>query len=171
MFAIQNNSLSARLFAAALISAAPVAAAHAAGAEMRDADGKAVGAVTLAEVPGGVLITADLSNLPAGAHAFHVHAVGQCEAPFTSAGGHFNPEGKAHGLTVAAGAHAGDMPNLHVPDSGALKIEILNAALRLDDTLFDADGAAVVIHRDGDDYMSDPAGEAGPRIACGVIAR
>lgn len=156
----------------ALVAATSTAsAAEQASAAMMNADGDSVGAVTLRETPQGTLLHAKLENLPAGAHAFHVHAVGVCEPPFKSAGGHFNPGGKKHGIDSAEGMHAGDMPNIHVPDSGALEIEVLNAQLRLDASLFDEDGAAIVIHDGPDDYVSDPAGAAGPRIACGVIAQ
>lgn len=149
------------------------AQAQSAKAMMKDANGKDVGVVELMEAPDGVLLTAKLSGLPAGVHAFHVHAVGQCEPPFTSAKGHFNPEGKKHGLMAEGGHHAGDMPNIHVPASGELTIEVFNDEISLkkdeDETVFDADGSAIVIHAKGDDYKSDPAGDAGPRIACGVI--
>ncbi len=146
-------------------------AAEPASAAMMNTAGESVGTVTLTELPHGTLLHARLQHLPAGAHAFHVHAVGQCEPPFKSAGGHFNPTGKKHGIASAEGMHAGDMPNIHVPDSGALEIEVLNTHLRLDAALFDGDGAAIVIHEGPDDYLSDPAGAAGPRIACGVITR
>lgn len=156
--------------AAVLLAAGPVAAQEAM-AELQGPAGESHGRVTLRAVPTGVLLHARLSGLPEGAHAFHVHAVGACEPPFTSAGGHYNPDGVPHGLTAEGGPHAGDMPNIHVPASGALEIEVLNTALALDDRLFDADGAAIVIHEGADDYASDPAGAAGPRIACGVITR
>ena len=160
------------LAAAALIAASQTASAgEQASAAMMNANGESVGAVTLSATPQGTLLHAKLENLPAGAHAFHVHAVGVCEAPFKSAGGHFNPDGAKHGIESAEGMHAGDMPNIHVPDSGALEVEVLNALLRLDDALFDEDGAAIVIHEGPDDYVSDPAGAAGPRIACGVITQ
>lgn len=109
--------------------------------------------------------------MPAGAHAFHVHETGQCMPPFTSAGGHFNPDDAGHGINDDDGMHAGDMPNIHVPDSGEREQEVLNERLALDDDLFDEENASIVIHRDGDDYATDPAGAAGPRIACGVIER
>jgi Cu-Zn family superoxide dismutase len=147
------------------------AAAAEATAEMKDPGGATVGTVTLREVPHGVLLTARFSALPAGPHGFHVHAVGDCTPPFTSAGGHFNPGGAKHGLAADGGHHAGDMANLLVPASGAVEAEIHNAALRLDDALFDADGAAIVVHAGPDDHASDPAGDAGARIACGVIRR
>ena len=156
----------------ALVAATHAAsAAEQASAAMMNANGESVGAVTLRETPQGTLLHAKLENLPAGAHAFHVHAVGVCEPPFKSAGGHFNPGGAKHGIDSAEGMHAGDMPNIHVPESGALEIEVLNTQLHLDASLFDEDGAAIVIHEGPDDYASDPAGAAGPRIACGVITQ
>lgn len=162
----------ALLIAAALVAAAGTASAtELASAAMMNANGESVGSVTLRATPHGTLLHAKLENLPAGAHAFHVHTVGICEPPFTSSGGHFNPYGAKHGFDSAEGMHAGDMPNIHVPDSGVLEIEVLNALLKLDATLFDADGAAIVIHDGPDDYVSDPAGAAGPRIACGVITQ
>ena len=149
----------------------PSGAGEQAQAQMMNAEGGSVGVVMLGETPHGTLLHARLENLPEGAHAFHVHAVGKCEAPFKSAGGHFNPDGKMHGIHSEGGMHVGDMPNIHVPASGNLEIEILNTRLRLDASLFDDDGAAIVIHEGPDDYVSDPAGAAGARIACGVIGK
>ena len=153
-----------------LVAASQTAgAADRASAEMMNSNGDSVGTVTLRATPQGTLLHATLQNLPAGAHAFHIHAVGVCEPPFKSAGGHYNPTGAKHGIESADGMHAGDMPNIHVPASGALEIEVLNTLVSLDAALFDEDGAAIVIHEGPDDYVSDPAGAAGPRIACGVI--
>ena len=140
-------------------------------AELMNPEGEHVGVVILRETPHGTLLHATIQNLPMGVHAFHVHAIGKCEPPFKSAGGHFNPAGEMHGISSAGGMHAGDMPNIHVPASSNLEIEILNTQIRLDSSLFDGDGAAIVIHAGADDYTSDPAGAAGPRIACGVIGR
>jgi len=140
-------------------------------AALIDRQGAEMGTVVLRETLYGVLLELDLEGLPPGAHAFHVHETGICDPPFASAGGHFAPRGMAHGFLSPGGHHAGDMPNIHVLASGALTTEIFNSALALDDALFDADGAAIVIHRGGDDYRSQPAGAAGPRIACGVIER
>jgi Cu-Zn family superoxide dismutase len=160
---------------AAMLFAAPAlpAAAQSASAPLKNAEGKEVGSANLIQTPHGVLINVSVKGLPPGEHAFHVHAVGKCEPPFTSAGGHFNPESKKHGLLAAEGQHAGDMPNLHIPQSGDLTIEILNTGITLEkgkpNSVFDADGSAVVIHAGSDDYKSDPAGNAGDRIACGVI--
>jgi Cu-Zn family superoxide dismutase len=120
-----------------------------------------------------VLVKLSLKGAAPGDHAFHVHAVGKCEPPFTSAGGHFNPGAKKHGIEAAEGAHAGDMPNLHVPASGDLAIEVVNPMISLvkgqPNSVFDADGSALVIHAAADDYKTDPTGNAGDRIACGVI--
>ena len=153
----------------ALVSAALAAPEDSASAAMVDAEGKSVGTVELTETPHGTLLIVDLENLPEGIHAFHVHETGSCEPPFTSAGGHFNPTGAKHGLEAPEGMHAGDMPNFHVPSSGAVTLEIFNAQLTLSDDLLDDDGAAIVVHAGADDYRSDPAGDAGDRIACGVI--
>ncbi|MBX6426854.1 MAG: superoxide dismutase family protein [Variibacter sp.] len=167
------STAGAWLVAAAVLCAAP-AAAQTAKATLKDKDGKEVGTLTLVETPSGVLLALAVKGLPPGEHAFHIHAVGLCEPPsFTSAQGHFNPGTRKHGFMAAEGAHAGDMPNLHVPASGEVRIEVLNQAVTLrkgaPNSLFDADGSAVVIHAAADDYRSDPAGQAGDRIACGVI--
>jgi len=141
----------------------------AATAAMFDRDGEPVGSVLLYRLPRGTLIHARLEGLPVGAHAFHVHETGTCEAPFDSAGGHYNPDDVAHGFASEEGGHAGDLPNIHIPASGSLEVEMYSTLLTVDDALFDDDGASIVIHQGPDDYVSDPAGAAGPRIACGVI--
>lgn len=150
----------------------PVSSAH---GTLHLADGREVGGVTLTQTTAGVLMTADLSGMPAGTHGIHFHAVGQCAAPdFASAGGHFNPAMKMHGLRSANGPHAGDLPNIHVPESGMLRVELIAPNVRLGagpGTLFDADGAAIVIHALADDYQTDPAGGSGSRIACAVLER
>lgn len=159
--------------AVCLALAAVPASAQTARSMLKAADGKEVGAAELVQTPSGVLIKLSVKGLPTGEHAFHVHAVGKCEAPFTTAGGHFNPGGKKHGILAPEGHHAGDMPNLHVPQSGDLDIEIVNAAITLErgkpNSVFDDDGSALIIHAGKDDYKSDPTGEAGGRIACGVV--
>ena len=143
-------------------------------AELFDPSGKSVGTVSLEETPHGVLLNAGLRGMPPGVHAFHLHSVGRCEPPFKSAGGHFNPFGRQHGLLNPQGLHAGDLPNIHVGEGGALSFEVLAGLVTLgagESSLFDADGSAIVIHEGPDDYRSDPAGAAGKRIACGVILK
>lgn len=161
----------------ALASAAclgiPAVAAQTAKATLKNGEGQQVGTVSLQETANGVLMTLSLKGIPPGEHAFHVHEIGKCEPPFTSAMGHFNPDKNKHGLLSDEGSHAGDMPNLHIPASGELTVEILNEAVTLEkgeaNSLLDDDGSAVVIHAKADDYRSDPAGNAGDRIACGVV--
>jgi Cu-Zn family superoxide dismutase len=163
------------VFATAAISILALSSASAtdAKATFKSADSADVGRADLTQVSGGVLIKLALKGLPPGGHAFHIHAVGKCEAPFTSAGGHFNPQNKKHGMMASDGQHAGDMPNLDVPASGELKLEVLNTAVTLEkgaaNSLFKPEGTALVIHATVDDYKSDPAGNAGGRIACAVI--
>ncbi|MDX1513940.1 MAG: superoxide dismutase family protein [Gammaproteobacteria bacterium] len=159
------------LFAAIALGAAGAQAQGTATATLKDAGGQTVGEVLLTEGGYGTLLQVTLRGLPPGTHAFHVHAVGTCEPPFTSAGGHYNPTGSKHGFLDRDGMHAGDLPNVHVPSSGELKFDVFAPRVRLDAALFDADGAAIVMHQGADDYKSDPAGAAGPRIACGVIEK
>jgi Cu-Zn family superoxide dismutase len=154
------------------LTSLPVAA-QSAKALLKSGEGKDVGSAELTQTPAGVVIRLAVKGLPAGEHAFHVHGVGKCEPPFTSAGGHFNPSGKKHGMMAAEGYHAGDMPNLHIPTSGEIVVEVLNAAITLEkgkpNSLFGPDGTALIIHAGKDDYKTDPTGEAGGRIACGII--
>jgi Cu-Zn family superoxide dismutase len=163
------------LFVVATLVATSVstASAQSAKATLKNADGADVGSVDLTEVTGGVLLKIALKGLPPGDHAFHVHAVGKCEPPFTSAGGHFNPENKKHGMMSADGHHAGDMPNLLIPASGELNLEVVNTTITLQKdkpySVFRPDGTALIVHADADDYKTDPTGNAGGRIACGVI--
>lgn len=149
------------------------AQAQAAKASLKDATGKDVGQVQLIQTLHGILLKMSLKGIPAGARAFHIHAVGKCEPPFASAGPHFNPASKKHGIEAIGGAHAGDMPNLHIPASGELVVEVADPRLSLvkdqPNSVFDADGSSIVIHVGPDDYKTDPAGNAGDRIACGVI--
>ena len=144
-------------------------------ATLQNAQGMTVGRVDLRDTPTGVLLHVDLDGVPAGVHAFHIHTTGKCDAPaFTTAGGHFNPGGMHHGLLVQGGPHAGDLPNVTVPESGKLTFDVLATNVTVAPgprTLFDADGSAIVIHGMADDYTTDPAGNAGPRIACGVVTK
>jgi superoxide dismutase, Cu-Zn family len=161
------------VLAAALALGSPAQTAGSATATLKDASGNEVGKTALKETPSGVLVRLDLTGLAAGEHALHFHGVGKCEPPdFKSAGPHFNPSEHKHGLENPEGPHAGDMPNLHVPGDGKLSIEVLNPAVTLSgkSALLDEDGSALVIHAAADDYRTDPAGNAGDRIACGIIA-
>lgn len=144
-------------------------------AELRNANGETVGTATLTEVPEGVKIRLEVSNLSPGMHAFHIHAVGQCDPPdFKSAGGHFNPEGKKHGLKNPDGPHAGDMENFEVGADGTAQVEVMNTRVTLGEggnSVFQPGGTAFVVHEKADDEVSDPAGNAGSRVACGVIEK
>lgn len=134
--------------------------------------GNEVGEVELRDTPNGVLLHATLVGVPPGTHAFHLHTTGACRPDFSAAGGHFAPDGHAHGFLDPKGPHAGDLPNIVVPDSGRLEFETIARGARLegdDAALLDDDGAAVMIHAGPDDYRSQPAGAAGSRIACGVV--
>lgn len=158
---------------AAAFSLSVQAQSPTAKASLKDATGKDVGAVQLVQTPHGVLLRMSLKGVAPGEHAFHVHAVGKCEPPFTSAGGHFNPASKKHGMEATEGAHAGDMPNLFIPANGELKIDVANSMISLvkgqPNSVFDTDGSAIIIHAGPDDYKTDPTGNAGDRIVCGVI--
>lgn len=170
----------AALMTAACINIGPTlerADAPTALAVMRNADGEAVGTAVLQEFRRGeghgVRVTLVVHDLPPGKHGVHLHAIGKCEAPdFGSAGGHFNPEGKQHGLENEDGPHAGDLENLEVAADGTATQEFVTTRARLhngDRSLLDEDGVAVVIHAGADDQKTDPSGDSGARIACGVV--
>jgi len=160
----------ALLLASALYGQTAPKGAH---ADLVNAEGKSIGTATLVPMDGGVHITATLSNLPPGTHALHIHAVGKCEAPgFTTAGPHFNPENKQHGTENPMGAHAGDLPSFDVYKDGTAHLSVMASHVTLgagENSLFHPGGTALVIHEKADDNKTDPAGNAGARIACGVI--
>ncbi|HEY0971664.1 MAG TPA: superoxide dismutase family protein [Gemmatimonadales bacterium] len=141
-------------------------------AMMRDASGRELGTLMLADAATGITVTGQLTGLPPGERAIHVHTIGQCEAPaFTSAGGHWNPTNRQHGTENPQGPHHGDMLNITVGADSTVNVNVTTqgGTLHQADALMDADGAAVVIHAGPDDYRTDPAGNAGDRIACGVV--
>ncbi|WP_408007330.1 superoxide dismutase family protein [Pseudalkalibacillus sp. A8] len=133
-----------------------------------------IGQAQLAESDEGVMIKLKAAKLPPGPHAFHIHEIGKCVAPdFKSAGEHYNPTGKEHGFENPKGFHAGDLPNINIRKDGTVSVSVVskNVTLRKGKphTLLDEDGSALVIHEKADDYKTDPAGNAGDRIACGEI--
>ena len=144
-------------------------------ADVIDASGETVGSVTVTQTASGqVLVAAEISGLAPGEHGFHIHETGLCDAEggFESAGRHYAGEGDpAHGL-VEGGPHAGDMPNQTVGEDGMLVAEVFNPRVTLaggTNPLDDADGSALMVHSDADDYESQPSGAAGGRVACAVI--
>ncbi|MBZ4422117.1 superoxide dismutase family protein [Myxococcus sp. RHST-1-4] len=139
---------------------------------VKDAEGKDVGEITFEQTAQGVLVKGTLSNLPPGQHAFHIHETGKCEAPdFKTAGGHFNPHKKAHGIMSPKGKHAGDLPNLYVGQDGRAQFDFFAQNGLTLKSMFDKDGSAAMVHTKEDDYYSDPTGDAGGRIACGVVEK
>lgn len=145
-------------------------AGRTATAALRTAAGADVGTVTATEMAGGIQLKIDARGMPAGMHGAHVHTTGRCDAPdFTTAGGHWNPTAKQHGTSNPAGPHAGDAPNLTIGADGSGAVTIMLPAGTMDG-LLDADGSAFVIHAGADDYKTDPSGNSGGRIACGVFA-
>jgi superoxide dismutase, Cu-Zn family len=146
-----------------------------ANATLVDAEGRNIGQARLQQTPHGVLLKLELRNVPSGVHAVHVHEVGRCDAPtFESAGAHVASPGRQHGFLATGGFHAGDLPNIDVPATKNFAVEYFVRDVTLDAgaaTLLDADGSAVVIHAGKDDYVTNPAGGSGDRIACGRIVR
>lgn len=145
--------------------------------EVMTAEGENAGTVTFEQVEHGVVMTARLQNLPEGPHGFHIHETGACEPDFGAAGGHYNPLDAAHGFDSPGGYHAGDLPNVYVAADGTATADFFAPQLTLaeeadDDfpfSLRDADGSAIMVHAQIDDYENEPPGSSGDRLACGVI--
>jgi len=138
-------------------------------AAIADSSGQALGSVQLRDSVGGVVVHARITGLKPGNHGFHVHAVGRCDPPtFESAGAHWNPTNKQHGRQNPAGWHAGDLANLGASADGIAEVDqtLDGTTLR---ALLAGDGSALVVHADPDDNRTDPSGNSGARIACGVI--
>ena len=138
-------------------------------AMLHTADGAEVGRATATEVAGGLRITVDANAMPPGTHGAHIHTIGQCAGPdFASAGGHWNPTAMKHGSMNPQGPHEGDLPNLVIgaDGRGTIGVTVPGATMA---GLLDADGSALVVHANPDDLMTDPSGNSGGRVACGVF--
>jgi len=148
---------------------------NAAVADVKNAAGQSVGTARFTQAGSVVRILVEAKGLPPGPHAVHVHAVGKCDPPdFASAGPHFNPLNKQHGALNPQGSHAGDLPNITVAPDGTGRMETTTEQLTLGSgpqSVWDADGSALVIHANPDDFKTDPTGNAGNRIACGVLVK
>ena len=147
----------------------------AATADLLDSKGKKIGSASFSETAEGVKIQVELSQLPPGIHAMHIHNVGECHGPdFKSSGPHFNPFGKKHGSKNPDGPHAGDLPNVEVKADGTASVQVTAKLVTLKEgknSLFQPGGTCLVIHEKADDEVTDPAGNAGERLACGVLKR
>lgn len=146
-------------------------------ATLRDAGGNRIGRAVLTQGPTGLLIRIEATGLTPGWHGVHIHATGQCEAPFTSAGAHINHAESAapHGLLNAEGPDDGDLPNVYADAQGRVNAEVFTTRARIaaegpGQWLWDSDGSAIVIHASPDDHTSQPIGGTGARVACGVMA-
>lgn len=143
--------------------------------DLKDDKGNIVGMVMISPAKGGgVSIDLEVRSLPPGEHAMHFHAVPKCEAPFTSAGGHFNPTNKKHGMKNPEGAHAGDMMNFTADAKGNARTTITNKNVTMGaepNSIYAAGGTALIVHAVADDLKTDPDGAAGARIVCGAITK
>lgn len=143
-------------------------------ANLADGTGKSVGSARIEQTGTVMRLVAEVNGLTTGDHGIHLHTTGKCEAPaFASAGGHLNPAAHQHGSMNPAGPHLGDLPNVSVgaDGKGTLSFVLAGTSAEVAASLFDADGTAVVVHASADDYKTDPSGNSGGRIACGVLNR
>ncbi|MDP3906352.1 superoxide dismutase family protein [Novosphingobium sp.] len=155
-------------------TSAPPASVRVAAATLQNADGASVGTAVVTSLGGTLTLNVVAAGISPGPHGIHLHAVGDCTPPgFTSAGGHLNPGGHQHGTANPAGSHLGDLPNIVAASSGAasLVVPLGGSRTQLESALFDADGTAIIIHAAADDYKTDPTGNSGARIVCGVLKR
>jgi Cu-Zn family superoxide dismutase len=156
-------------------AAMQTAGGAAATVDLRNTAGASVGTANLTQVGNVVRIVLDAKGLTPGLHGVHIHAVGKCDPPdFNSAGPHFNPTGKQHGALNPQGAHAGDLPNINVGADGNGRLETATEQITLGTgttSLWDADGSSLVVHAAPDDFKTDPTGNSGGRVACGVITK
>jgi superoxide dismutase, Cu-Zn family len=162
-------------FALAAVAAAPaLALGGRAVSDLKTVDGRDAGSIKMIETTAGVLLRIKVKGLTPGVHALHIHEAGKCEGDFTSSGGIYNPLGAKHGYLNDEGPMVGDLPNLFIGPTGEAEVELLSPFVTLnreaEETIFDADGTSFVIFEKADDYLSDPDGNAGSRVACGVIA-
>lgn len=141
-------------------------------ATITDTNGTTVGYATITQKGNGVLIALNAQNLPAGTHGVHLHPIGNCDPAggYAAAGSHLNPTNKQHGLNNPQGPHAGDLPSISIGADGKGTLRATNDRVTLE-SLFDADGSAILIHANADDNVSQPAGNSGAKIACGVLRR
>lgn len=142
-------------------------------AQLRFADGRPAGTATLLKDPRGLRLTVNVLSMAPGPRGFHLHTTGKCEAPgFASAGGHLKPDNRRRGTQAIGGAHLGDLPNLQITADGTGRAtETVQGGAGALASIFDSDGTAIIVHADADDYRTDPTGNAGDRVACGVVNR
>ena len=171
-----RRTLPAAVFGAILLTlnfAAMSVAAEKTGVEMKSRDGKSLGTIDISRTSAGALLHVKLAGLPPGVHGFHFHETGKCEGDFASAGEIYNPLGAVHGFLNDEGPMAGDIPNLFVGASGQVEVELLSPFITLskdaEESIFDADGTALLIFEKPDDYLSEADGNSGGRIACGIV--
>ena len=141
--------------------------------DIKTSDGREAGTIKMVETTAGVLLRIKLKGLTPGPHGLHIHETGKCEGDFTSAGGIYNPLGAKHGYLNDEGPMVGDLPNVFVGPAGEVEVELVSPFVTLnreaEETIFDADGTAFVVYEKADDYLSETDGNAGARVACGVI--
>ena len=176
MFRVKNISAVGTLALRALLGACTTTAAHApaalAHADIVSSSGVTAGSAVVERSGDSIALKLDLNGITPGAHGLHFHTTGNCDGPgFTTAGSHLNPHGKLHGTGNPQGSHLGDLPNVTAASDGKVRVTIplSEPVSELEAFLFDADGTAIVVHASADDYTTDPSGNSGSRIACGVL--